>query len=76
MEDGGDGIAADDGLAVQGGREGMDGAGTLGRDPMGLLRRRHFASRGRTVLGIDDELFGAATEALDRGDVQGYGALI
>ncbi len=47
-----------------------------GRDPMGLLRRRHFASRGRTVLGIDDELFGAAKEALDDGQVQGYGALI
>ena len=47
-----------------------------GRDPMGLLRRRHFASRGRTLLGIDDELFGAATDALDRGEVQGYGALI
>ena len=47
-----------------------------GRDPMGLLRRRHFASRGRTLLGIDDELFGAATEALDEGRVQGYGALI
>lgn len=47
-----------------------------GRDPMGLVRRRHFASRGRTILGIDDELFGAATDALDRGEVQGYGALI
>lgn len=47
-----------------------------GRDPMGLVRRRHFASRGRTVLGIDDELFGTATDALDRGEVQGYGALI
>lgn len=47
-----------------------------GRDPMGLVRRRHFASRGRTLLGIDDELFGAATDALDRGEVQGYGALI
>lgn len=47
-----------------------------GRDPMGLRRRRHFASRGRHLLGIDDELFGSATEALDQGDVQGYGALI
>ena len=47
-----------------------------GRDPMGLVRRRHFASRGRTLLGIDDELFGAATKALDEGQVQGYGALI
>lgn len=47
-----------------------------GRDPMGLRRRRHFASRGRQLLGIDDELFGSATEALDQGRVQGYGALI
>jgi DNA helicase IV len=47
-----------------------------GVDPMGLRRRRYFATRGRTLLGIDDELFGSATEALDRGLVQGYGALI
>ena len=47
-----------------------------GVDPMGLRRRRHFASRGRTLLGIDDELFGSATEALDEGEVQGHGALI
>ena len=47
-----------------------------GVNPMGLRRRRHFASRGRTVLGIDDELFGSATEALDRGEIQGHGALI
>jgi DNA helicase IV len=47
-----------------------------GANPMGLVRRRHFASRGRTLLGIEDELFGAAKEALDRGEVQGYGALI
>lgn len=30
-----------------------------GRDAMGLVRRRHFAVEGRTVLGIEDELFGA-----------------
>ena len=47
-----------------------------GVDPMGLRRRRHFASRGRTLLGIDDELFGSATAALDHGTVQGHGALI
>ncbi|MHB1137671.1 MAG: HelD family protein [Microthrixaceae bacterium] len=47
-----------------------------GLDPMGLRRRRHFASRGQQLLGIDDELFGSATEALDRGEVQGQGALI
>ena len=47
-----------------------------GVDPMGLRRRRHFATRGRSLLGIDDELFGTATAALDTGRVQGYGALI
>ncbi|MET0143235.1 MAG: AAA family ATPase [Ilumatobacteraceae bacterium] len=29
-----------------------------GRDPMGLVRRRHFAVEGRHVLSIEDELFG------------------
>ena len=29
-----------------------------GRNPMGLARRRHFATRGRQLLGIEDELFG------------------
>ncbi|MFV0316259.1 MAG: HelD family protein [Microthrixaceae bacterium] len=47
-----------------------------GVDPMGLRRRRHFATRGRTLLGMDDELFGSAADALDRGEVQGHGALI
>ncbi len=47
-----------------------------GVDPMGLRRRRHFATRGSTLLGIDDELFGSAADALDHGEVQGHGALI
>jgi DNA helicase IV len=29
-----------------------------GREPMGLARRRHFSVQGRTLLGIEDELFG------------------
>jgi len=29
-----------------------------GREPMGLARRRHFAVQSRTLLGIEDELFG------------------
>ncbi|MGD9999100.1 MAG: ATP-binding domain-containing protein [Ilumatobacteraceae bacterium] len=29
-----------------------------GREPMGLRRRRHFAVEGRTLLGLEDELFG------------------
>ncbi len=50
-----------------------------GPEPMGLVRRRHFATRGRTLLDIDDELFGAAADALDDpggAGVQGHGALI
>src|SRR4051812_42848129 len=35
-----------------------------GRASMGLARRRHFATRGRQLLGIEDELFGAAAERL------------
>ncbi len=29
-----------------------------GREPMGLVRRRHFSVQGRQLLGIEDELFG------------------
>ena len=29
-----------------------------GRDPMGLVRRRHFIVNGRQLLGLEDELFG------------------
>ena len=29
-----------------------------GRDPLGLVRRRHFHVHGRTLLGLEDELFG------------------
>jgi len=47
-----------------------------GANPMGLVRRRHFATRGRTIVGLDDELFGEAVTALDSGRVQGEGALI
>jgi DNA helicase IV len=35
-----------------------------GRAAMGLARRRHFATRGRQLLGIEDELFGKAAERL------------
>src|SRR5690242_1666370 len=33
-----------------------------GRAAMGLRRRRHFAARGRRLLGIEDELFGDAAQ--------------
>lgn len=50
-----------------------------GVEPLGLERRRHFATRRHTLLDIDDEFFGD----LDRldvqaasGGIQGHGALI
>lgn len=53
----------------------------LGSEPMGLQRRRHFATRGRTLLGIEDELFGDIDALATQGDdgrprLQGEGALI
>lgn len=48
-----------------------------GRSPMGLARRRHFATRGPKLLDIEDELFG--DRALGLGDddgISGHGALI
>ena len=47
-----------------------------GANPMGLVRRRHFATRGRTLLGLDDEFFGDAVGDLEGGRIQGQGALI
>lgn len=52
-----------------------------GRQPLGLVRRRHFATRGRQLLGIEDELFGDAIASLGLETpaddaVSGYGALI
>jgi DNA helicase IV len=55
-----------------------------GRAPMGLVRRRHFATRGRRLLGIEDELFGEGAGVLDGefrivdngSEVRGHGALI
>ncbi len=52
-----------------------------GREPMGLSRRRHFISRSRTLLGLEDEYFGDA--ALELGldgmaddELSGRGALV
>lgn len=44
-----------------------------GRHPMGLVRRRHFVSRGPKLLDIEDELFDL--DQLDSG-FQGHGALL
>jgi DNA helicase IV len=51
-----------------------------GRNPMGLARRRHFTVQGRTIVDLEDELFGDGAEAAigeGRSDgLQGYGTLI
>ncbi|HEY6533265.1 MAG TPA: UvrD-helicase domain-containing protein [Acidimicrobiales bacterium] len=52
-----------------------------GRQAMGLSRRRHFATRGRQLLAIEDELFGDTLDGLGlpggdgRPQVSGQGAL-
>lgn len=52
-----------------------------GREPLGLERRRHFATRGRQLLAIEDELFGNLSflDVVDddgRPKIRGEGALI
>ncbi len=55
-----------------------------GREPMGLRRRRHFATRGRTLLSMEDEVFGELEGVTTNGNgrangdssISGYGALI
>jgi len=62
-----------------------------GRQPMGLARRRHFATRGRVLLDVEDELFGDAAASLgldadgnsvngsngsNRSGISGHGALM
>lgn len=50
-----------------------------GSDPLGLERRRHFATRGKQLLDIDDEFFGdlgRLDEQAASGKIQGHGALI
>ncbi len=60
-----------------------------GKEPMGLLRRRHFAVHGRRLLGLEDELFGqghlgigddgtlGSTEGSEAGPaIRGYSTLI
>ncbi len=46
-----------------------------GSEPMGLRRRRHFTSRGRELLALDDEVFGDLS-GLDDGSLRGEGALL
>lgn len=44
--------------------------------PMGVVRRRHFHSRGRELLGLDDEIFDAAATDDAGFTVVGEGALL
>ena len=46
-----------------------------GVETMGLDRRRHFATRGHTLIGIDDEVFGADGESHEGDIIRGQGAL-
>ncbi|NNN12766.1 MAG: hypothetical protein HKL81_03335, partial [Acidimicrobiaceae bacterium] len=56
-----------------------------GKDPMGVVRRRHFECRGSELLGIEDEYLGASTfadeeypsegESDDPVEISGAGAL-
>ncbi len=59
-----------------------------GRDPLGLVRRRHFHVHGRQLLGLEDELFGEGhlgigaedddiTQPTERPDgIRGYSTLL
>ncbi len=51
-----------------------------GRDALGLVRRRHFVSRGRTLVDLEDEFFGDAAGAtsvvVDGRELRGGGALV
>lgn len=51
-----------------------------GADPQGLVRRRHFISRGRQLLGLEDEFFGDAATAksvmINGRELRGQGALV
>ncbi len=47
-----------------------------GRNPMDLVRRRHLLTRGRVVVGLDDEVFDLALADAGRLEVVGEGALL
>jgi len=44
-------------------------------EPMGVARRRHFQTHGRRLIGLDDEVFDAATASASGLTVVGEGAL-
>ncbi len=53
---------------------------STGSEPMGLVRRRHFVSRGRELIGLEDEFFGEArahrSVMVNGRELRGEGALV
>jgi DNA helicase IV len=47
-----------------------------GRHPMGLVRRRHFATAGSRIVGVEDEVFDLDAAAADEASLSGEGALL
>lgn len=47
-----------------------------GRNPMGLVRRRHLLTKGRRVVGLDDEVFDIERAAQTDLSIVGEGALL
>lgn len=47
-----------------------------GAQPQGVLRRRHIQTRGRTVVGLEDELLDTSVDREDQMIFQGEGALM
>ncbi len=51
-----------------------------GSDPLGLVRRRHFTSRGNQLIGLEDEFFGEARGeqaiTINGNELRGEGALV
>ena len=47
-----------------------------GKDPLGVIRRRHIHTRTRRVIGIEDDLLQASSQAAQNMELQGEGALM
>lgn len=47
-----------------------------GKDPLGIVRRRHIQTRARRVISLEDDLLVSDPSALDASSLQGEGALM
>lgn len=47
-----------------------------GKDPLGIVRRRHIQTRARRVISLEDDLLVADAQAVDASSLQGEGALM